>query len=102
MPAERLFFIKAPNTSCAHGAVIPAPRSYAGSVLYEGELGVVIGKAGRDIPPPRSTRQRRRGEPCAGDTDACLPVVDGATSVLADNVLSTIGSSSLLLQQSHV
>jgi len=50
VPAEPLFFLKAPNTFCAHGAVIPAPRSYAGRVLYEGELGVVIGKTGRDIP----------------------------------------------------
>jgi 2-keto-4-pentenoate hydratase/2-oxohepta-3-ene-1,7-dioic acid hydratase in catechol pathway len=49
-PADPLFFLKAPNTFCAHGAVIPAPRSYTGRVLYEGELGVVIGKAGRDIP----------------------------------------------------
>jgi 2-keto-4-pentenoate hydratase/2-oxohepta-3-ene-1,7-dioic acid hydratase in catechol pathway len=49
-PAEPLFFLKAPNTFCAHGAVIPVPRSYPGRVLYEGELGVVIGKAGRDIP----------------------------------------------------
>ena len=48
-PAEPLFFIKAPNTFAAHGAVIAAPRSYTGRVLYEGELGVVIGRAGRDI-----------------------------------------------------
>jgi 2-keto-4-pentenoate hydratase/2-oxohepta-3-ene-1,7-dioic acid hydratase in catechol pathway len=49
VPAEPLFFIKAPNTFCAHGAVIPAPRTYTGRVLYEGELGIVIGKTGRDI-----------------------------------------------------
>lgn len=48
-PAEPLFFIKAPNTFAAYGAVIAAPRSYTGRVLYEGELGVVIGKTGRDI-----------------------------------------------------
>jgi 2-keto-4-pentenoate hydratase/2-oxohepta-3-ene-1,7-dioic acid hydratase in catechol pathway len=50
VPAEPLYFVKAPNTFCAHGAVIPPPRSYPGRILYEGELGVVIGKAGRDIP----------------------------------------------------
>jgi 2-keto-4-pentenoate hydratase/2-oxohepta-3-ene-1,7-dioic acid hydratase in catechol pathway len=49
-PAEPLFFLKAPNTFCAHHAVIAPPRSYTGRILYEGELGVVIGKAGRDIP----------------------------------------------------
>jgi 2-keto-4-pentenoate hydratase/2-oxohepta-3-ene-1,7-dioic acid hydratase in catechol pathway len=48
-PAEPLFFLKAPNTFCGHGAVVPAPRSYTGRVLYEGELGVVIGKRGRDV-----------------------------------------------------
>jgi len=50
VPGDPLFFHKAPNTFCAHGAVIPPPRSYPGRVLYEGELGVVIGKTGRDIP----------------------------------------------------
>ncbi len=50
IPTEPLFFIKAGNSLCAHGATIHAPRSYDGRVLYEGELGVVIGKAGRDIP----------------------------------------------------
>ena len=50
VPADPLFFIKAGNTFCGHGAVIPAPRSYTGRVLYEGELGIVIGKTGRDIP----------------------------------------------------
>jgi 2-keto-4-pentenoate hydratase/2-oxohepta-3-ene-1,7-dioic acid hydratase in catechol pathway len=49
VPADPLFFLKAPNTFCAHGAVVPPPRSYTGRVLYEGELGIVIGKAGRDI-----------------------------------------------------
>ena len=49
VPADPLFFIKAPNTFCAHGAVIAPPRSYTGRVLYEGELGIVIGKTGRDI-----------------------------------------------------
>jgi 2-keto-4-pentenoate hydratase/2-oxohepta-3-ene-1,7-dioic acid hydratase in catechol pathway len=49
-PADPLFFLKAPNTFAAHHAVIPAPRSYTGRVLYEAELGIVIGKTGRDIP----------------------------------------------------
>ena len=49
IPPEPLFFIKGANSFCAHGAEVPAPKSYSGRVLYEGELGVVIGKQGRDI-----------------------------------------------------
>src|SRR5260370_1332601 len=49
IPAEPLFFIKRANSFCAHGAEVPAPKSYSGRVLYEGELGVVIGKQGRNI-----------------------------------------------------
>jgi len=51
VPVEPLFFIKSPNSHCAHGATIPVPRSHDGRVLFEGELGVVIGKPGRDIAP---------------------------------------------------
>jgi 2-keto-4-pentenoate hydratase/2-oxohepta-3-ene-1,7-dioic acid hydratase in catechol pathway len=49
IPKEPLFFIKSANSFCAHGTAIPAPKSYAGKVLYEGELGIVIGKQGKDI-----------------------------------------------------
>jgi 2-keto-4-pentenoate hydratase/2-oxohepta-3-ene-1,7-dioic acid hydratase in catechol pathway len=68
-PAEPLFFIKAPNTFCAHGAVIPPPRSYTGRVLYEGELGVVIGKTGRDIPLD-AAREHIFGYTCVNDITA--------------------------------
>jgi len=49
IPPDPLFFLKSPSSLCAHGSVIAAPRSYPGRVLFEGELGVVIGKAGKDI-----------------------------------------------------
>jgi len=45
IPAEPLTFLKAPNSFAAHGHPIPAPKSYDGRVAYEGELGIVIGKA---------------------------------------------------------
>lgn len=45
IPAEPLTFIKTPNAFNAHGRPIPAPKSYDGRVVYEGELGIVIGKA---------------------------------------------------------
>lgn len=44
VPAEPLYFLKAPNSFLASGETIEAPKAYDGRVLYEGELGVVIGK----------------------------------------------------------
>ncbi|HEY0328033.1 MAG TPA: fumarylacetoacetate hydrolase family protein [Rhodopseudomonas sp.] len=43
-PAEPLYFLKAPSSVTAPGAPVAQPKSYHGKVVYEGELGVVIGK----------------------------------------------------------
>jgi 2-dehydropantoate 2-reductase len=43
-PVDPLYFLKAPNSFHPHGAPIVRPESYDGRILYEGELGVVIGK----------------------------------------------------------
>jgi 2-keto-4-pentenoate hydratase/2-oxohepta-3-ene-1,7-dioic acid hydratase in catechol pathway len=43
-PAEPLYFLKAPSAYLASGQTIPRPASYDGRVIYEAELGVVIGK----------------------------------------------------------
>lgn len=43
-PAEPLFFIKASNTYLPSGGVIRKPASYDGRVIYEAELGVVVGR----------------------------------------------------------
>ena len=43
-PEEPLWFIKADTASLAHGEPIRRPASYAGKIVYEGELGIVIGK----------------------------------------------------------
>jgi 2-dehydropantoate 2-reductase len=43
-PTEPLYFIKAPNAYHPHGEPIRRPASYDGKIVYEGELGVVIGK----------------------------------------------------------
>jgi 2-keto-4-pentenoate hydratase/2-oxohepta-3-ene-1,7-dioic acid hydratase in catechol pathway len=48
-PAEPLFFLKAPNAFLAHGGTIRRPKSYGGPVVYEGELGIVIGKTCAEI-----------------------------------------------------
>jgi 2-keto-4-pentenoate hydratase/2-oxohepta-3-ene-1,7-dioic acid hydratase in catechol pathway len=43
-PAEPLWFIKADNAYLADGEAIRRPPSYGGKIVYEGELGIVIGK----------------------------------------------------------
>lgn len=43
VPPEPLYFLKAPNAYAHPGDVIRAPRSL-GKVVFEGELGIVIGK----------------------------------------------------------
>jgi 2-dehydropantoate 2-reductase len=44
VPEEPLYFLKAPNAYHPHGAPIERPKTYSGRIIYEGELGVVIGK----------------------------------------------------------
>jgi 2-keto-4-pentenoate hydratase/2-oxohepta-3-ene-1,7-dioic acid hydratase in catechol pathway len=44
VPPEPLYFIKGNNSYLATGKTIRAPKSYGGKVVYEGELGIVIGK----------------------------------------------------------
>lgn len=44
VPEEPLYFLKAPNAYHPHGVPIERPKTYSGRILYEGELGVVIGK----------------------------------------------------------
>jgi 2-keto-4-pentenoate hydratase/2-oxohepta-3-ene-1,7-dioic acid hydratase in catechol pathway len=43
-PPEPLWFLKAPSAFTAAGTTIRRPRTYDGPVVYEGELGIVIGK----------------------------------------------------------
>ena len=47
-PEAPLFFLKGPNTYRPSGAAIAVPEA-AGRVLFEGELGIVIGRAARDV-----------------------------------------------------
>ena len=43
-PTAPLYLLKAPNSFLAHGETIRKPASYDGKVVYEGEIGIVIGK----------------------------------------------------------
>ena len=50
MPEGPVFFAKAPSTLCSPGDPIVIPAWFEGRVDHEAELGVVIGKLGKDIP----------------------------------------------------
>jgi len=41
--------LKSSNSFLAHGETIRKPRSYDGKVIYEGELGIVIGKTCKEV-----------------------------------------------------
>ena len=48
-PEEPLYLLKAANSFLASGEIIRRPHSYAGKVVYEGELGIVIGKECKEV-----------------------------------------------------
>lgn len=48
IPPEPLYFLKNPASFADPGATIRRPASYEGKVVYEGELGIVIGQAVQD------------------------------------------------------
>lgn len=48
-PPEPLWFIKSNTSFLAPGGMIRRPKSYAGKIVFEGELGVVIGKTARAV-----------------------------------------------------
>jgi 2-keto-4-pentenoate hydratase/2-oxohepta-3-ene-1,7-dioic acid hydratase in catechol pathway len=48
-PKYPLFFLKPARCAASPGAAIRRPIKYAGKILYEGELGIVIGKACKDV-----------------------------------------------------
>jgi 2-keto-4-pentenoate hydratase/2-oxohepta-3-ene-1,7-dioic acid hydratase in catechol pathway len=49
IPTDPLYFLKATSSISAPEAEITPPPSYAGRILYEGELGVIIGARARDV-----------------------------------------------------
>jgi 2-keto-4-pentenoate hydratase/2-oxohepta-3-ene-1,7-dioic acid hydratase in catechol pathway len=48
-PAEPLYFLKAPSSFLAPGEPIRLPGPEVGKVIYEGEIGVVIGREARGV-----------------------------------------------------
>ncbi|TAL89705.1 MAG: DUF2437 domain-containing protein [Candidimonas sp.] len=51
VPLHPLFFIKPSTSVCATHVNIKRPKSYGGKIVYEGELGIVIGKRCSDVDP---------------------------------------------------
>jgi 2-keto-4-pentenoate hydratase/2-oxohepta-3-ene-1,7-dioic acid hydratase in catechol pathway len=49
IPPEPLYFVKANGSYLSTGGTIRKPPSYAGKVVFEGELGIVIGKECRAV-----------------------------------------------------
>jgi len=49
VPSEPLYFLKSPNSYSHHLHDVIRPNPDVGRVVYEAELGIVIGKSGRDI-----------------------------------------------------
>lgn len=48
-PEEPLWFIKTSNSIIATGEKIERPAGYAGKIIYEGELGIVIGRRAKRV-----------------------------------------------------
>lgn len=48
-PEHPLYFLKPANSFAGEGDPIPRPTAYSGMVVFEGELGIVIGKTCRNI-----------------------------------------------------
>lgn len=69
IPAEPLYFIKAASSYCAHEQAFAAPTSYDGRVVYEGELGLVIGKTCKNL-SIEEAEQAIFGVTCVNDVTA--------------------------------
>ncbi|MFO1351107.1 MAG: fumarylacetoacetate hydrolase family protein [Gammaproteobacteria bacterium] len=68
-PAEPLYFIKATTSFLPGNAVIHKPRSYDGKVIFEGELGIVIGKVCRGVSEAQAA-EHIFGYTCVNDVTA--------------------------------
>lgn len=54
IPAEPLYFLKPATSYATQGASIAVPAGYDGRLVFEGELGVVIGRRARNVPPEQA------------------------------------------------
>lgn len=68
-PPEPLYLLKAPNSFLSGGQTIRVPAAYSGKVVYEGELGVVIGKRAANV-SEADTAKYIFGYTCSNDVTA--------------------------------
>lgn len=68
-PEEPLYFFKSSNSFLATGQAIERPRTYGGRIIYEGELGVVIGRTCHDAAEEDAARAIF-GYTCVNDVTA--------------------------------
>jgi 2-keto-4-pentenoate hydratase/2-oxohepta-3-ene-1,7-dioic acid hydratase in catechol pathway len=54
-PAHPLYFLKPANSFAGDGDPIPRPAGYTGTVVFEGELGIVIGTRCKGISAPEAS-----------------------------------------------
>jgi 2-keto-4-pentenoate hydratase/2-oxohepta-3-ene-1,7-dioic acid hydratase in catechol pathway len=69
VPSEPLYFIKANSSYLATGQTIRRPASYTGKVVFEGELGIVIGRTCRAVSEAEAERHIF-GYTCINDVTA--------------------------------
>lgn len=69
VPTEPLYFLKSPNSYSHHLQAVIRPQQDVGRVVYEAELGIVIGKRGRDI-SLENAAQHIFGYTCVNDVTA--------------------------------
>lgn len=69
LPAEPLIFLKPPSAVIGPGETIRRP-AWAGRVDHEAEMGIVIGRAARDLPDAEAARGHVLGAVCVNDVTA--------------------------------
>ncbi|MCC7216010.1 MAG: fumarylacetoacetate hydrolase family protein [Burkholderiales bacterium] len=69
VPSEPLYFIKGNSSYLPTGETIRTPKSYRGKVVYEGELGIVIGRTCRGVSEAEAQRNIF-GYTCINDVTA--------------------------------
>jgi 2-keto-4-pentenoate hydratase/2-oxohepta-3-ene-1,7-dioic acid hydratase in catechol pathway len=69
IPAEPLYLIKSPSSYAAHEDIVPSPTAYTGRVVYEGELGIVIGRRCKSV-TEEEAKQAIFGYTCINDITA--------------------------------
>ena len=68
-PSHPLFFLKSATSAVGPNENIRRPAGYAGKIVFEGELGIVIGKAAKEVPIERA-REHIFGYTCVNDVTA--------------------------------